>query len=70
MTSLSPITGEWVQHHALKSRAVYEVVDVGGQLVMVEVISAPGLVMGTRVRLLRSVVAKMVRLLDRDSPER
>jgi hypothetical protein len=54
--------GSFVRQRLLGNDAVYEVLDHGDQLVTCEVVRAPGLVPGTRVRLLAGAVREMARL--------
>jgi hypothetical protein len=54
--------GSFVRQRLLGTEAVYEVLDLGDQLVTCAVVRAPGLVPGTRVRLLNAAVREMARL--------
>jgi hypothetical protein len=49
----------FVRRRALGTEAVYEIVEEGPELVTVEVVVAPGLAAGTRVRLLASAARAM-----------
>jgi hypothetical protein len=51
--------GHFVRRQALGSVAIYEIVDEGSELVTAEVVAAPGLEPGTRVRMLASAVRAM-----------
>lgn len=53
--------GSFVRQRQLGADAVYEVLDHVDQLVTCEVVRAPGLLPGTRVRLLASAVREMAR---------
>ena len=53
--------GIFVRHRQLGTDAVYEVLDHVDQLVTCEVVRAPGLLPGTRVRLVASAVREMAR---------
>jgi hypothetical protein len=55
-----------LRHHVLGSDTLYRVVDVSGDLVEVEVVSAPGLQPGTHLRLTQSAVAGMSVVPDGD----
>jgi hypothetical protein len=51
-----------VRRAALGSEALYALLEEGGEVVTAEVISAPGLAAGSRIRLMASAVAAMERL--------
>jgi hypothetical protein len=56
----------FVRHCRLGTEAVYEIVEVNGNLVTAEVVSAPGLQPGQRIRLM----AKAIRAMERvERPE-
>jgi hypothetical protein len=48
-----------LRHSVLDGDTLYRVVDVAGDLVEVEVVSAPGLEPGTRLRLTQAAIASM-----------
>jgi hypothetical protein len=48
-----------LRHRVLGGEAFYRVVDAAGQIVEVEVVSAPGLEPGTHVRLTQAAVGSM-----------
>lgn len=54
-------TGRFVRQSLLGSEAVYEIVDGDDELVTAEVVRAPGLASGTRVRLLTRAARAMER---------
>ena len=56
----------FVRRSALGTEAVYELIEEGRELVTAEVVTAPGLAPGTRVRLLASAV----RAMDEVEPDR
>jgi hypothetical protein len=51
--------GELRRHEVLGTEAVYRIVDVQGELVEVEVVRAPGLAPGRRLRLTADAVKRM-----------
>ena len=51
----------FVRHRRLGSEAVYEIIEAGDEVVTVEVVHAPGLVRGTRVRLMSTSARAMER---------
>jgi len=52
-------TPRFVRHSALGTEAVYEIVEESRELVTAEVLVAPGLAPGTRVRMLASAARAM-----------
>jgi hypothetical protein len=48
-----------LRHRRLETEAVYRVLEVGAETVTVEVVRAPGLERGTRIRLMAEVVRAM-----------
>jgi hypothetical protein len=52
-------TGRFLRHSLLGSEAVYRVIEIGTDLVTAEVVEAPGLEPGTRVRMLTKAAAAM-----------
>jgi hypothetical protein len=62
MTTLVLAEPYYIRQRRLGSEAVYRVVDEDGRIVTAEVVRAPGLEPGTRVRLLARAVRAMERL--------
>jgi hypothetical protein len=62
--------GALLRHQALGTEAVYRVVAVEGGLVHVEVVVAPGLEPGTRVRFTERDAGAMERLRSAPQPDR
>ncbi len=61
--SASPLdAGTQLRHRRLGTEAVYRVLGVAGDVVNVEVVRAPGLLSGTRLRLTTDAVHAMERL--------
>lgn len=54
-----PTNERFLRHHALGSEALYEVLAEADGIVTAEVVSAPGLAAGTRVRILARAAAAM-----------
>ena len=52
-------TGRFVRNRMLGTEALYELLGEQGELVTAEVVQAPGLVPGSRLRLLRSATSAM-----------
>ena len=61
-TSLLDGSGRFVRQRVLGSEAVYEVLEEVDGVVLAEVVRAPGLERGTRVRLLAKAVGAMERI--------
>jgi hypothetical protein len=61
-TALPDDTGFLLRHRALGSEAIYRVLEEGDEIVTAEVIQAPGLARGTRVRLMARACRAMERL--------
>lgn len=57
-----------LRHRVLGDEAFYRVVDAAGEIVEVEVVSAPGLEPGTHLRLTRAAVASMSVVPDSSWP--
>jgi len=57
-----------IRHTLFGSEAVYRVLERAGGIVTTEVVSAPGLAAGMRVRLLADAVERMERADSRHSP--
>lgn len=54
--------GEFARQVMLGSEAIYRVLDEHGQVATVEVVRAPGLAAGTRLRLMTGAVRAMTRV--------
>jgi hypothetical protein len=55
-------TGSLLRHRMFDTEALYRVLEEGEQTVMAEVVQAPGLARGTRVRLMTKACRAMERL--------
>jgi hypothetical protein len=60
--STNPVEPYFIRQRMLGSEAVYRVLEEGDSVVIVEVVHAPGLARGTRIRLLARAVRAMERL--------
>lgn len=56
------LVGEFARQVMLGSEAIYRVLEERGQISTVEVVCAPGLAAGTRLRLMTSAVRAMTRV--------
>jgi hypothetical protein len=60
-TALLEGSGRFLRHSLLGSEAVYEVLELGDEVITAEVVHAPGLSRGMRVRLMADAAAAMER---------
>ena len=68
MTTVNAATPYYIRQYRLGSEAVYRVLAEDGDIVTAEVVRAPGLEAGARVRLLASAAHAMERLAPAPQP--